>query len=118
MRITREGNIKKKKKRYTYARVKNEGKNIMSAEVTRNKDMIMEWNSQFQMGCCKKNGVCDLEILKHLSPNTNFENINWCEYVLESLLRCKEGWKKHLKNNSFCGPVTLLTVIFFTNFNL
>ncbi|GJU67627.1 RNA-directed DNA polymerase, eukaryota [Tanacetum coccineum] len=64
------------------------------------------------MGCCKKTGSCEFEILKHISRDTNLCNINWCQYVLDSLPLCKDGWKKELQNNFFCGPVTLLTMIY------
>ncbi|GJX69527.1 hypothetical protein Tco_0305254 [Tanacetum coccineum] len=64
------------------------------------------------MGCCKKTGSCEFEILKHISRDTNLCNINWCQYVLDSLPLCKDGWKKELLNNFFCGPVTLLTMIY------
>nr|GEU59629.1 hypothetical protein [Tanacetum cinerariifolium] len=64
------------------------------------------------MGCCKKTGSCEFEILKHISRDTNLYNINWCQYVLDSLPLCKDGWKKDLLNNFFCGPVTLLTMIY------
>lgn len=70
------------------------------------------------MGCCKKNGTCDLGILNHIGPNTNLEKVNWCDYVLSSLTKCKDGWKKNLANNFFCGPLTLLTVNLYYKFNL
>ena len=129
--------------------LKNEGENIMMAEVTGNEGMYREWKKQYPMdegkitpsvvkgmirrsnavdwnfklnfivlfanimGCCKKTGSCDLQILKHISHDTRFDNINWCQFVLNSLPKCKEGWKPKVKNNYFCGPVTLLTVNLF-----
>ena len=61
-------------------------------------------------GCCHKNGAVSLKILEHITPDTEFDKINWCAYVMKSLPDCKKGWKKNLKNNFFCGPVTVLTV--------
>ncbi|PWA56114.1 hypothetical protein CTI12_AA428850 [Artemisia annua] len=63
-------------------------------------------------GCCRKNGAVSLEILEHITPDTEFEKINWCAYVMRSLPDCKKPWKKHLKNNFFCGPVAALTMIY------
>ncbi|GKC67254.1 hypothetical protein Tco_1099852, partial [Tanacetum coccineum] len=63
-------------------------------------------------GCCKKTGSCELEILNHINRDTNLCNINWCQYVWDSLPNCKDGWRKELLNNFFCGPVTLLTMIY------
>ncbi|GJW41279.1 hypothetical protein Tco_0067124, partial [Tanacetum coccineum] len=64
------------------------------------------------LGCCKKTGSCELEILNHINRDTNLCNINWCQYVWDSLPNCKDGWRKELLNNFFCGPVTLLTMIY------
>ncbi|GJT67909.1 hypothetical protein Tco_1019389 [Tanacetum coccineum] len=63
-------------------------------------------------GCCKKTGSCELEILNHINRDTNMCNINWCQYVWDSLPNCKDGWRKELLNNFFCGHVTLLTMIY------
>nr|GFC21092.1 hypothetical protein [Tanacetum cinerariifolium] len=64
------------------------------------------------IGCRKKTGSYEFEILKHIIRDTNLCNINWCQYVSNSLPLCKDGWKKDLLNNFFCRPVTLLTMIY------
>nr|GEW77414.1 hypothetical protein [Tanacetum cinerariifolium] len=63
------------------------------------------------IGCRKKTGSYEFEILKHIIRDTNLCNINWCQYVSNSLPLCKDGWKKDLLNNFFCRPVTLLTLL-------
>ena len=90
--------------------------NVVKGMIRRSKAIDLNFKLNFIvlfaniMGCCKKTGSCDLKILKHISPDTKFDNINWCQFVLDSLPECKTGWKPKVKNNYFCGPVTLLTV--------
>lgn len=62
------------------------------------------------IGSVGRTGAVDLEILNHIGPDTQYDKINWCQFILDSLPYCKASWKPAVKNNYFCGPLALLTV--------
>lgn len=62
------------------------------------------------MGHCKYNGLCDLNVLSRVTPDTRFQDINWCEYILNCLQYCKNTWTGNNEKAFFCGPITTLVV--------
>lgn len=64
------------------------------------------------MGSCKYNGTCDLHVLSRLTKETNFQEINWCKYIISRLRNCKNNWSGRNENEFFCGPMTTLVVSF------
>ncbi|KAJ9552188.1 hypothetical protein OSB04_016233 [Centaurea solstitialis] len=60
------------------------------------------------MGECKCNGLCDLK-------ETRFQDINWCDYILDCLRFCKNTWSAHDKNTFFCRPLTTLVLLYVDN---
>ncbi|KAI3745130.1 hypothetical protein L1987_58232 [Smallanthus sonchifolius] len=59
---------------------------------------------------CHGQGRCKEKILDKLTGETDFSNINWCAYIIDSMRGCKERWKRNYRSVPFSGPLTILTV--------
>ncbi|KAI3762293.1 hypothetical protein L1987_52718 [Smallanthus sonchifolius] len=57
---------------------------------------------------CLKQGRLKEEILKYFIAETDFRNIDWCDYIIENLKVCKIGWNRFDNNSPFSGPLTVL----------
>ncbi|KAK1412697.1 hypothetical protein QVD17_34154 [Tagetes erecta] len=61
---------------------------------------------------CHTHGKCKLDILHALSGDTDFSNIDWCGYVVNSIKKCKVGWKRCCTKSPFRGALTILTLLY------
>ncbi|KAK9076004.1 hypothetical protein SSX86_004334 [Deinandra increscens subsp. villosa] len=52
------------------------------------------------------------QILKSFNDDTKFEDFNWCQYIVKAIKECKGGWEKRTSNYQFCGPLTILTLLY------
>ncbi|KAL8232572.1 hypothetical protein R6Q57_002350 [Mikania cordata] len=64
---------------------------------------------------CHKNGRVREGILRYITSETDFSEIDWCTYIFENLRSCKIRWSRDDNSSPFNGPLTILTMcIFFT----
>lgn len=63
------------------------------------------------MGICETQGACSMKILNRINDDIieKVESINWCKYIIDSLVQSLERWKKN-KSSYFTGPQTFMTV--------
>ncbi|KAD4981750.1 hypothetical protein E3N88_18421 [Mikania micrantha] len=59
---------------------------------------------------CHKNGRAREGILRYITAETDFSQIDWCNYVFESIKSCKLGWSPDDNSSPFNGPLAILTV--------
>ncbi|MFS7921840.1 hypothetical protein Hanom_Chr03g00241651 [Helianthus anomalus] len=52
------------------------------------------------------------KILKRLIADTNFEEYDWCTYIVECLRKCKKKWKPKDPNSWWAGPISMLTLLY------
>ncbi|KAL8214478.1 hypothetical protein R6Q57_003927 [Mikania cordata] len=65
---------------------------------------------------CHKNGRVKEGILRYITSETNFSEIDWCDYIFENLRSCKIGWSRDDNSSPFNGPLTILTLIYVEGF--
>ncbi|KAL8231463.1 hypothetical protein R6Q57_001241 [Mikania cordata] len=46
----------------------------------------------------------------------DFSQIDWCNYVFESIKPCKLGWSPDDNNSPFNGPLAILTLLYVEGF--
>ncbi|KAL8241591.1 hypothetical protein R6Q59_011893 [Mikania micrantha] len=51
-------------------------------------------------------------ILRYITAETDYSQIDWCNYVFESIKSCKLGWSPDDNSSLFNGPLAILTVCF------
>ncbi|KAI3754459.1 hypothetical protein L1987_54243 [Smallanthus sonchifolius] len=61
---------------------------------------------------CNGQGGCKEKILDKLIGETDFNKINWCAYILDSVKGCKKRWKSNDRNVPFSGPLAILTMLY------
>ncbi|MFS8004974.1 hypothetical protein Hanom_Chr13g01232071 [Helianthus anomalus] len=62
------------------------------------------------MATSRMNGYVNDKILKRLTFDTQFEEYDWCGYIVECLRKCKKKWKPKDPNSCWAGPLTILMV--------
>ncbi|KAD3337886.1 hypothetical protein E3N88_33407 [Mikania micrantha] len=65
---------------------------------------------------CHKNGRVKEGILRYITSQTDFSEIDWCDYIFECLRSCKIGWARDDNSSPFNGPLTILTLIYVEGF--
>ncbi|KAI3755087.1 hypothetical protein L1987_54880 [Smallanthus sonchifolius] len=55
---------------------------------------------------------CKENILDKLTGETDFSNINWCAYIIDSMRGCKKRWKRNDRGVPFSGPLGILTLMY------
>ncbi|KAJ0796720.1 hypothetical protein HanPI659440_Chr04g0165561 [Helianthus annuus] len=55
-------------------------------------------------------GWCITDYFNKFDESTEVEDVNWCVYICNKIMCCKDGWKKGRNNSSYNGPIPLLTV--------
>ncbi|CAH1454488.1 unnamed protein product [Lactuca virosa] len=58
-------------------------------------------------------GRCNLFPLSYISRKTDISNIDWCNYVLDCLVRTKNSYIPYSDNSFFVGPSAFL--LFYTD---
>ncbi|KAI3796749.1 hypothetical protein L1987_39433 [Smallanthus sonchifolius] len=58
---------------------------------------------------CHGQGRCKEKILDKLTGETDFSNINWCAYIIDSMRGCKKIRKRNDRSVPFLGPLAILT---------
>ncbi|KAJ0752194.1 hypothetical protein HanPI659440_Chr09g0321531 [Helianthus annuus] len=61
---------------------------------------------------CHKQGCLRPWILDHIMSDMDFSKIDWCQFVLEKLKKCKNGWKSNDSNRPFTGALTILVLLY------
>ncbi|KAI3762718.1 hypothetical protein L1987_53159 [Smallanthus sonchifolius] len=61
---------------------------------------------------CHGQGRCKEKILDKLTGETDFSNINWCAYIIDSMRGCKKRWKRNDHSVPFSGPLAILTLLY------
>ncbi|KAI3801613.1 hypothetical protein L1987_29722 [Smallanthus sonchifolius] len=51
-------------------------------------------------------------ILDYITEETNFKELDWCEFVVEKMKQCKYNWKRCNVNSTFAGPLAIPTLIY------
>ncbi|KAL8240544.1 hypothetical protein R6Q59_013899 [Mikania micrantha] len=65
---------------------------------------------------CHKNGRAREGILRYITAETDFSQIDWCNYVFESIKSCKLGWSLDDNSSPFNGPLAILTLLYVEGF--
>ncbi|KAD5961635.1 hypothetical protein E3N88_13108 [Mikania micrantha] len=65
---------------------------------------------------CHKNGRAREGILRYITAETYFSQIDWCNYVFESIKSCKLGWSPDDNSSPFNGPLAILTLLYVEGF--
>ncbi|CAH1414514.1 unnamed protein product [Lactuca virosa] len=60
-------------------------------------------------------GRCNLFPLSYISRKTNINNIDWCSYVLDCLVRTKNSYIPYSDTNFFVGPSAFLVLFYADN---
>nr|KAJ0189792.1 hypothetical protein LSAT_V11C800443450 [Lactuca sativa] len=60
-------------------------------------------------------GRCNLVPLSYISRKTDISNIDWCNYVLDCLIRTKNSYILYSDNNFFVGPSAFLVLFYADN---
>ncbi|KAK9080316.1 hypothetical protein SSX86_000074 [Deinandra increscens subsp. villosa] len=63
------------------------------------------------LGCLKE------KILKYISSDIDWADINWCEYIIDALRVCKKGWRRMDTTSSFHGPLAILILLYVDSFD-
>ncbi|KAK9062943.1 hypothetical protein SSX86_020133 [Deinandra increscens subsp. villosa] len=53
-----------------------------------------------------------LDYLPNIKNDTNLDGINWNNYIIGALKRCKENWVRCVSNIRFTGPLLVLTLAY------
>ncbi|KAI3755081.1 hypothetical protein L1987_54874 [Smallanthus sonchifolius] len=61
---------------------------------------------------CHGQQRCKENILDKLTSETNFSNINWCAYIIDSMRGCKKRWKRNDRGVPFSGSLAILTLLY------
>ncbi|MFS7914176.1 hypothetical protein Hanom_Chr02g00150321 [Helianthus anomalus] len=61
---------------------------------------------------CHKQGCLCPWIFDHITGELDFASISWCQFVLDKLKKCKNGWKSNDSNRPFTGALAIRIVIF------
>ncbi|MFS7962208.1 hypothetical protein Hanom_Chr08g00723971 [Helianthus anomalus] len=51
-------------------------------------------------------------VLKRLTTDTQFEDYNWCGFIVDYLRKCKKKWRPGDPKCWWAGPLTILTVLY------
>ncbi|KAK9071995.1 hypothetical protein SSX86_008426 [Deinandra increscens subsp. villosa] len=62
---------------------------------------------------CSSQGRVKQKIAKKVYSDIDWSDINFCEYILQVLKDCKNGWKP---SSNFNGPLTILTLLYVDSF--
>ncbi|KAK9067079.1 hypothetical protein SSX86_014403 [Deinandra increscens subsp. villosa] len=65
---------------------------------------------------CNRNGRLKEKILDFISGDIDWKDIDWCDYILQSMKSCKELWKPNDINSPFAGPLSILTLLYVDSF--
>ncbi|KAL9669531.1 hypothetical protein QQ045_007078 [Rhodiola kirilowii] len=57
-----------------------------------------------------KNQFCNQRIINCIEGVDEIRELNWCEYIIQSLIKSKRTWLKDRKS-CYTGPLTFLTKI-------
>ncbi|CAI9298159.1 unnamed protein product [Lactuca saligna] len=60
-------------------------------------------------------GRCNLFPLSYISRKTDISNIDWCNYVLDCVVRTKNSYITYSNNNFFVGPSAFLVLFYADN---
>nr|KAJ0210348.1 hypothetical protein LSAT_V11C400183790 [Lactuca sativa] len=60
-------------------------------------------------------GRCNLFPLSYISRKTDISNIDWCNYVLDCLVRIKNSYIPYSDNSFFVGPSAFLVLFYADN---
>ncbi|KAK9080453.1 hypothetical protein SSX86_000211 [Deinandra increscens subsp. villosa] len=66
---------------------------------------------------CLSQGSLKEKILKYISADIDWSDINWCEYIIDALRVCKEGWRRMDTTSSFHGPLAILILLYVDSFD-
>jgi hypothetical protein len=58
-------------------------------------------------------GRCITEYFNRFDDSMEVEDVNWCAYICNRIMCCKDGWKKGRNNAMYNGPIPILTVSSF-----
>ncbi|KAL8256103.1 hypothetical protein R6Q59_031170 [Mikania micrantha] len=61
---------------------------------------------------CHKKGRARESILRYIKSETNFIQIDWCNYIFESIKSCKNAWSRDDNSSPFNGPLAILTLLY------
>lgn len=57
-------------------------------------------------------GKCNLNALQHIKKDTDISSIDWCQYVVDCLIKTKKAYKPEKESSFFFGPAAYLAVCF------
>ncbi|CAH1446722.1 unnamed protein product [Lactuca virosa] len=60
-------------------------------------------------------GVCNINILKHISSGTDIKSIDWCSYVLDCLINMSSSFEPYNDKKYFFGPSAHLLLLYLDN---
>ncbi|KAJ9556428.1 hypothetical protein OSB04_011042 [Centaurea solstitialis] len=61
---------------------------------------------------CYSSGICNFSFLSKIENEQMLSNIDWCEYLYESLRTSKEKWKPNNPECFYSGPLTYLLLLY------
>ncbi|XP_076955644.1 uncharacterized protein LOC143630545 isoform X2 [Bidens hawaiensis] len=64
------------------------------------------------MGEIQQMGKCKLEFIHHIRDDTNICDIDWCSFIVDSMKKCKSGWRRCYLKSIFTGPLTILVLTY------
>jgi len=57
-------------------------------------------------------GKCNLNAIQHIKKDTDISSIDWCQYVVDCLIKTKKAYKPEKESSFFFGPAAYLAVCF------
>ncbi|KAL4573844.1 hypothetical protein LXL04_020664 [Taraxacum kok-saghyz] len=57
-------------------------------------------------------GKCNLNALQHIKKDTDISSINWCEYVVDCLIKTKKAYNPEKESSFFFGPAAYLALLY------
>lgn len=59
---------------------------------------------------CVSNNQCHFKFLYSMMDKENIKNLNWCQFVYDSLIKCHVDWRKQQGKGFYKGPLQFLMV--------
>ncbi|XP_021761252.1 DNA ligase 1-like [Chenopodium quinoa] len=62
---------------------------------------------------CVSNNQCHFKFLYSMMDKENIKNLNWCQFVYDSLIKCHVDWRKQQGKGFYKGPLQFLMLFYF-----
>ncbi|KAK9078000.1 hypothetical protein SSX86_002057 [Deinandra increscens subsp. villosa] len=61
---------------------------------------------------CHKNGICKFGIVDLLDGISDFSDIDWCEFIVSRIKKCKDKFDINMPKDYFSGALTILVLLY------